>query len=110
MHTVAQLITAMPEFRLNIRRSRCLTKAAVIASGRDATRTLVVTTAVQAGEDYHLVHMLSCGPRDLMVAWPHEHVVLELRPEKWCSLERIIRAFLAGAGEDQLCELAWNYV
>ena len=106
MHTVTQLRLSMPDLATNIRRSRCLTKAAVIATDPEAGRTLVVTSAVARDEDYHLVHMFDCRPGALMDAFPHHHNILELRPERWCDLLQVVRAFLAGASEDQLCELA----
>ena len=106
MHTVTQLHVALPELANNIRRSRYLSKAAVIATGPKAGRTLVVTSAVESGEAYHLVHLFNCRPSAPMDTFPHEHNVLELRPERWCRLEKVVRRFLAGDDEDQLIELA----
>ena len=63
MHTVTQLHAALPELANNIRRSRLLEKAAVIATGPRAARTLVVTSAVECGEDYHFVQVCDCEPR-----------------------------------------------
>jgi hypothetical protein len=103
MHTVDQLITSLPEFKSNIRRSRALTLAAVIALAPDSERTLVVTTACVSNErDYHLVHMLDCSPRAVMDDFPHEHEVLELRPYKWSHLRKVVQTFLAGGDIDAL--------
>jgi hypothetical protein len=102
MHTVTQLHGALPEFARNIRRSRELKKAAVIAAGPQADRTMVVTTAVECGEDYHLVHVYACPPAVLNDGCPVEKEITELRPTKWFRLENVVRQFLAGDGVDQL--------
>lgn len=106
MHTATQLRNAMPDIAANIRFSRSLKKAAVIATGLDAGRTLVVTSAVEANLDYHLVQVFDCEPGLFRHRLPHEHNVLELRPSKWCRLEHVVREFLAGADLDRLLAVA----
>ena len=96
----------MPDLAGNIRRSRALTKAAVVAKHARAARTLVVTTAVEAELEYHLVQVFHCFPTMLMDGMPHERQCLELRPTKWCRLEQVVRQFLAGVSLDCLIETA----
>jgi hypothetical protein len=113
MHTVDRLITFLPEFKSNIRRShvdnRELAFAAVIALAPDSERTLVVTDGYypsgpdewstegydSSEPDYYRVYMLNCSPRVASSdIWP-EHVVFELRP-KWSQLLKVVQTFLAG--------------
>jgi len=106
MHTVEQLRAALPQFRGSIRRSRVMTLAAVIAVGPNAARSLVVTTAIEAGMDYHLCHVVEVAPKALMDRGVGEYSSEELRPEKWARLERVVTAFLTGASIDHLIEVA----
>ena len=104
-HTVDRLHAALPQFKGNIRRSRVMSKAAVIATGPDAARSLVVTLA-GVGEDYHLCHVVEVPPRELMDSSIGGYPSEELRPEKWARLERVITVFLEGASIDHLIEVA----
>lgn len=106
MHTVTQLHAALPELANNIRRSRLLEKAAVIATGPRAARTLVVTSAVECGEDYHFVQVCDCEPRTFNSesTTPYERV--ELRPTTWHRLEQVIKRFLAGDSDAHLVRVA----
>jgi hypothetical protein len=106
MHTVTQLHTALPELSNNIRRARLLEKAAVIATGPRAARTLVVTSAVESGEDYHLVHVCDCEPRTFNTASTAAYERVELRPATWHRLEQVIKRFLAGDSDDHLIRVA----
>ena len=106
MHTVDQLRGELPELTPFIKRSRGLAKAAVIATSPSSDRSLVVTTACRAGEDYHLVNLYGCPPTELRWGLPDGKELMELRPEKWNRLINVIRAFLAGKDEYVLVELA----
>ena len=106
MHTVDQLRGELPELTSFIKRSRGLAKAAVIATSPSSDRSLVVTTACRAGEDYHLVNLYGCPPTELRWGLPDGKELMELRPEKWNRLINVIRAFLAGKDEYVLVELA----
>jgi hypothetical protein len=106
MHTVTQLHVALPELANNIRRSWLLKKAAVIATGPRAARTLVVTSAVECGEDYHLVHVCDCEPHTFNSEATTAYARVELRPTTWHRLEQVIKRFLAGDNDDHLIRVA----
>jgi hypothetical protein len=42
-----------------------------------------------------------------MDRFPHEHNVLELRPDSWYKLQEVIRHFLNGSSEETLVEAAY---
>lgn len=106
MHTVTQLHAALPELANNIRRSRLLEKAAVIATGPRAARTLVVTSAVECGEDYHFVQVCDCEPRTFNSESTTTYARVELRPTTWYRLEQVIKRFLAGDSDAHLTRVA----
>ena len=106
MHTVDQLRGALPEMTSFIKRSHGFSEAAVIATSPSSDRSLMVTTACRAGEDYHLVHVYGCPPTELRWGLPDGKELVELRPEKWNRLIKVIRGFIAGSELDSLVELA----
>jgi hypothetical protein len=105
MTTMEMMHQDQPTYRDNVRMTRGLTKAAVIATSADAERCMVVTLANLCGEDYHLVHVLECAPRQA-ASCLSSHQVVELRPTSVQRLHDSVKAFMEGEDPDQLIEIS----
>jgi len=101
MRAVAVLHNSFPDRKSCIRKSRIYKHAAVIATDVNASRCMVVTKSTDPDQDYHLVHVLSCSPKELEMSWKGDD--LELRPTHWYQLINVIRTFLDGGDIDALC-------